>query len=510
MEELSALIRGAATEKIRKHERSVKSAQDETKRRSRRTSRSGASLEVSRPRLWEYAPSHDPFRVRARADVIGHAIGTRIKERRYQPFPPAGVQIPKADGSYRSVTAFAIADEVVSKRLYVSLMNKNRARLSARSYAYRKDLGVHDAIAHMQSEWRTEHRVYVAEYDFTDFFGSIDHRHVWRTIEELGLSITRTERKLLGAFMRAPLPTMLPAKMPSDAPRREKGIHQGSTISLLLANIAATPLDRQFERLGVSFARYADDVVVWSRDYESISRAVEELHRFADRSQCSINHGKSEGVRLLTSPASSKAEFRSTHAIEFLSHRLSLRETALADRVVADVKREVDQYIFNHLLREPLRGQQDPRRLRDNLDRDYVALLSQLRRYFYGNLSEGQLRRLLRGPLPPRISLGGLLGRQPLVDDMEQLREIDAWVLSRVWLALRKRAKLLRGLAPSDPMPWGMTQIQLTELMARSRRGDRVDGRVPSLVRMSELMQRAVRAHGTRVAHYAGSLYQWH
>lgn len=411
------------------------------------------------------------------------------------------------------VTAFAIADEVVSKQLYSSLMNKNRARLSARSYAYRKDLGVHDAIAHIQSEWSNEHRLYVAEYDFANYFESVDHDHLWSAIRDLKLAVTRAERRLLRAFMCAPLPTILPARMPSIASPRERGIHQGTTISLLLANIAATPLDREFERLGVSFARYADDIVIWSRDYSNLSRAVDELHRFADRSHCVINHAKSRGVSLVTIPQAEVAEFRNIHSVDFLSQAISLRSVSLSERSITAAKKTLSTYVYNHLLREPIKGTQDLGRLSGGVDRDYLALLWQARRFLYGSLSEEQLRRMLRGPLPPRLSLGGLLGRHPMVDDIEQLQELDAWISVQVWLGLRKRARLLLASlgAQTPPAPWGYTRAELARFIATSTRGGRplVDGRLPSNVRMSELVRRAVRVHGTRVATYTASAYSW-
>jgi len=511
MKDLARAIRDAATEKIRTQERRRKSAYDETVRRQRRSTTTLPILKARDPIFWAYDPSHNPFHVRARSTSIGHAVDLAIRTGSYEPYPPAGFRVPKAGGKTRTVTAFAIADEVVSKRLYDSLMNKNRARLSARSYAYRQDLGVHDAIAHIQSEWSDEHRLFVAQYDFTDYFGSIDHDHVMATISNLGLAITRTERRLLRSFMEAPLPTMLPESMPHGAPQRLQGIHQGTTISLLIANIAAAPLDREFERLGVSFTRYADDIVVWSRDYSNLNRAVDELHRFAKRSNCSINYTKSKGVRLLTDPAVDKAEFHSVHNIEFLSNRVALRSVSLSDRALSLAKQTASAHVYNHLLREPLAGAQDLRRVARGLDRDYLAMVWQLRRTLYGSLSEEQLRRLLRGPLPPMMSLGGLLGRHPLANDLEQLREFDSWLATQVWLALRKRALLIGVPGKRAPAPWGFTIPQLCEFMTRSTRGRHlpVDGRLPSAVRMSELVRRAVRAHGTRIATHTGSLYTW-
>lgn len=511
MDEIAEDIFKAARKKIRTREQQRKKFEVETVRRQRRSTTQLSKLNAREPESWSFDPSHNPFHVRARAASIGHAIDAAIKSRKYSPLPPAGFRIPKANGKQRTVTSFAIADEVVSKRLYSSLMNKNRARLSARSYAYRKDLGVHDAIAHIQSEWADEHRLYIAEYDFTDYFGSIDHNQVWSTISKLELSTTRTERHLLNAFMRAPLPTMLPGNMPDLKDQRTHGIHQGTTVSLLVANIVATPLDRELERLGVSFTRYADDIVVWSRDYGSINRAVDELHRFADRIGCHINHSKSRGVSLLAHAGAKPAEFSTTNSIEFLSHRIALRGTSLSDRTVSNAKITIEENIYDHLLREPIMGTQELRRLNGTLDRDYIALLSQLRRYLYGSLSEEQLRRLLRGPLPSRISLGGLLGRHPMANNTRQLQELDNWISTQIWLALRKRSRLLSGHLSNTPQPWGYSKGELYNFTTRSSRGLYlpVDGRIPSTVRMNELVRRAVRAHGTKVATHTASLYGW-
>lgn len=253
--------------------------------------------------------------------------------------------------------------------------------------------------------------------------------------------------------------------------------------------------------------------MIWSRDYNNIGRAVDELHRFADRSHCTINHSKSQGISILTKSSTKSEEFRTTRHIEFLSHRISLRRISLAERTINSAKNVINQYIYNHLLREPINGKQDLSRLNGNLDRDYIALMSQLRRFLYGSLSEEQLRRLLRGPLPSMMSLGGLLGRHPSVNDIDQLKRLDGWISNQVWLALRKRSHLLRGsLGDREiPEPWGFTEYQLAKFITRSTRGDHlpVDGRIPSSVRMAELVRRAVRVHGTRVATHTPSLYNW-
>jgi len=108
------------------------------------------------------------------------------------------------------------------------------------------------------------------------------------------------------------------------------------------------------------------------------------------------------------------------------------------------------------------------------------------------------------------MSISGLLGRHPLVDDLEQLRSLDAWISSQILLAIRKRQSILQStISPPFPQPWGFDRKMIGEFFAKSTRGDTVDGRIPSCTRMAELVRRAVRAHGVRVAAHTASAYSW-
>ena len=159
--------------------------------------------------------------------------------------------------------------------------------------------------------------------------------------------------------------------------------------------------------------RYADDIIIWSREYTAITRAVDELHRFSEAAGCAINQQKSPGVQLLVGPGTTRSEIRHTERVEFLSHAIGLRQLSINERSLESLRSAISSVLFNHLLREPIAGSQDLSRLSGGLDRDYVACVWQLRRYLYGNLSEEQLRRLLRSPLPSTLRLSGALARFP-------------------------------------------------------------------------------------------------
>ncbi len=244
-------------------------------------------------------------------------------------------------------------------------------------------------------------------------------------------------------FLNAPVPYVTASQRDTAASPRTRGVPLGTSISLLLANVAVSPLDRALERLGVSFVRYADDTVIWSRDYGQVCRAVEELQLLSSRIGAPINQEKSVGVRLLVAPNTRRAELPSTSAVSFLSHDIGLQETTVQPAVMQQIKGRISTLLYNHLLREPLQGTQDPARIGIQ-DRDYIAYLWQLRRYLYGALSERDVRRLGNGTMP-HVRLRGAVSRFPLVDDDECWRQLDAWISTQTWLALRRRVALLSG-----------------------------------------------------------------
>lgn len=505
--ELDEEIGRVSRARIRDFERYMKRVHDENVRRRRRSVGSPTVERVRRPPLWSVDPGFDPYHVRANRRRIAHAIESALRAGTYTPRPPAAVRVPKRDGGWRVVSAFPIADEVVSGRLYRSLLQKNRARLSSRAYAYRDDVNLYDAIAHLKDEFYGRQRLFIAEYDFSDYFGNISHDHLWRTIDDLGFVLTTLERRVLEAFLTAPLPTPGGA---GPAVARTRGVPQGTSTSLLLANIAATPLDRSLEGLDIGFARYADDTLIWSRDYASICRAAEALHEAAGHIGAPVNLAKSKGIRLLLAPGATRGEIPFTTEVEFLSHRVRPDCTSIGTDSIEGIRGRINKILFDNLLREPLAGTQDFGRI-GFLDRDYAAYIWELRRLLYGHLSEAQVRSRINGPVPPQV-LRGALSSFPLVDDQTMLRDLDAWILTQTWLTLRKRAAVLRASVPISvvPDPWDLPRDRLVGLRGTSARtGRSIDLRLPSAVRMSAVIRRAVEAHGTGIVGWrtSASLY---
>lgn len=491
--QLADEIQTEALKLIRRHERYAKDLSDEFKRRNRRTGGSEVPV-VLRPDYWKLAAGFNPYLVRARSFRIGKSVRAALRDRAYEPRNAVYYEVPKPDGAMRQVSVFQVADSAVSRLVFRNLLRKNRQRLSAYSFAYRSDLTVHDAIQHIAADIRDKPRIFVAEYDFRQYFESIHHAHIWRTIEQQRFLLTDVETQVLQAFLSTP--TLAGAQYQElGGDRRTRGVPQGTSVSLFLANVAAWPLDRALERLGVGFARYADDTLIWSPDYARLCEAVDAVNEVAGTIGSELNLRKSEGISILA-PEEAPVEFKAKRSVDFVGYSFSADGISIRASSVKRIKRRIAYLIYRNLLEAPMRGVIVPARFAPPVDRDYVVLIYQLRRYLYGDLSEERLRKYLRRAVP-QVHYKGVMAFYPLIDGDGLLPALDGWLMHTVFTSLRKRAVLLTAAGhPALPDPHGVDATDLPDFYGKSSKGADLDLRLPSFVRMSKLLRQASRVHG--------------
>lgn len=479
---------------IRKHQRYMRQLRIDDVRRERRVTFPHRAT-IHHPTYWGVDAGFNPYYVKRRAAAISRAVNLALKKNDYAPRPPIAHEIPKSSGGVRIVSIFQIVDSVVSKTAYRSLLAKNKSILSARSYAYRDDLSTHDAIQYIASEFKTVERIFVAEYDFSKYFDSIQHAHILQCLEDYGFLVTAAERQVIQAFLTTPLQAEGNYDVAASPRVSRRGIPQGTSISLFLANVAAWQIDRSLERIGVGFARYADDTLIWARDYSQITEAVNVLKIESSRIGAELNPSKSHGVRLFTPPAE-PAEIESTDAVAFVGYRFRRGRIGFNQAVVDRIHRRIEYLIWANLLQALKEGTFDLTRVAPPIDRDYLVLLLQIRRYLYGNFSEARLRDLERGATK-QVRFPGLLSYFPLVNDLEQLKEIDGWLSSTLHLALKKRSELLRRLGVQrQPQPHGLSKNLLIGAWGKTSSGDDIDLRIPSVARFMSVLSRAATAFG--------------
>lgn len=493
-----------ATKLIRRHQRYASDLEDRLRRIERRSSVK-PKKRIQSPSYWDVDDGFNPYHVRSHAAPIARAIELALRSKDYRPRPAVSFEVPKEGGGTRLVSVFQVADNAISRVVFHQLLAKNSSRLSAGCYAYRRDLTLHDAVLDIYSELRGKKRLFVAEFDFRKYFDSISHDHIKSIFRNRRFFVTESEQAIISAFLSAP--TVAPGSYrAADAPPRDRGIPQGTSISLFIANIAAYPLDHRLERLGVGFARFADDTLIWSDNYSMICEAATALEDGAREMGVEINFSKSPGISILA-PRDAASEFKSKSSVDFIGYGISTDRISIRQRSVIRIKKWISYLIYSNLLEAPKRQRFVRDRVAPKVDRDYIVMIFQIRRYLYGELSESQLRRFLARDTP-RIHYHGLMSFYPIIDDEAQLRGLDGWMLHTIYTSLRKRAQLLRKAGIRElPAPHGRKKEDLLNFFGKSSAGDTIDLRIPSFARMSKALRRASSAFGANAVANRKTLY---
>ncbi len=457
---------------------------------------SGTPAKVVRiPEYWTADPKFDPFYVRSNAVAIARSIAKKISDGTYSPNAPFHKEIPKKSGGLRSLTIHQIPDAAVSNYFYSRLLAKNRHRFSSFSYAYRNDRNVHFAIQDIAVDLSLDSRAFIAEFDFKDFFGSISHDFLFSQLHQNGFLVSEEDESIMKAFLS----------------NRERGIPQGTSISLFIANLVCWKLDKSFEKSGLKFARYADDTVVWSSDYGAICKAFTLIEAFSRDAGVPINPIKSAGISLL-SRKGLNSEMSSKDSFDFLGYSIGVEHVSMSDRAEKKIKKQISYLFYKNLIQPlkamPLRGLVIPAGGRDKA---LLSAMMQVRRYLYGRLEQRDIIEYLKGRRRT-LYFKGAMSFYPLVTDVEQLKALDGWLLSTIARALSLRSRLLlsHGFDRSMDFPFSTDRPEIIEAFRRKRISGKRLLEVPSFMLLYRAIQRGLKESGIeRVMHPESSKYAY-
>lgn len=434
--------------------------------------------QVIKPEYWSVEKKFDPFYVHKRRRQIARSIAKKIKDGTYAPNPPQTMQIPKTSGGFRSVTIYQIPDAAVSRLIYQQLLKKNRHRFSSFSYAYRNDRNVHFAIQDIAIELSQTSRVFVAEFDFSKFFDSIDHDYLFAQFDKNGFLISDQEDKVIRSFLR----------------NRGVGIPQGTSISLFLANLVCWRLDKGLEQAGLKFARYADDTVIWSHDYQKISLAYDIINDFSKDAGVAINAKKSDGISLLCRKDLPSEIVSRKEEIEFLGYSVSVDHVSIKKSLVNKIKRQITYILYKHLI-QPLRGSKLVAIKIPSNDKDshLLSAIMEIRRYLYGNLTDQMIANYLNGS-SNRIFFKGIMSFYPLINNEEQLKGLDGWLITAIFKAICIRAKLLKkwGFNRDHNFPFNVARKGLANTFKKRRIHGKKLLQIPSFFTIYQALKKGV------------------
>jgi RNA-directed DNA polymerase len=482
---------------IVRYERYAQGIREDDARRSKRDGQTHRA-DIHRPTYWDADVAFDPFAVRNRVQKISKSVRERLRSGLYQPLNPVTYYVPKPDGNQRGVNVFPLVETTLSSRLFKSLVEKNSVLMSANSYAYRLDRTPHDAVQRLVREFQPGRRLYVAEFDFRSYFASLTHEAMLDAADRHGVLWADLEKSLIQQFLQTTAQSASSYERITLNPQKQDvGIPQGTSISLFMANVAALDMDRAIERTGVGYVRYAGDTVLWSESYSRLADAVEAMREAGRFVGASFNLEKSEGIRIFRQP-DEKPEFASTKAVKFIGYRFARGESSIRNKSLKRIKKRVAYIVWSNLL-SSIRPQfmLQPERVAQPIDRDYLAMIMQLRRYIYGGMSETKLQRRLKGKTLC-VKYPGVMSYYPLVSNTQQLKELDGWMLHTIWtsLGIRKEVLVKNGITPPK-WPYSVNKPELIRLRDATTSGGHVlDLRIPSFVRIGTAIHRASLVYG--------------
>ena len=205
--------------------------------------------------------------------VHGNDLINQIKSREYKPLPVRRVEIPKPNGGVRKLGIPTVIDRIIQQALVQKLTPIFEPTFSEYSYGFRPNRRCQNAIDRAL-ELLNQGYEWIIDLDLEKFFDNVPQDKLIRLVDNMvnDSDITALIHKYLKAGVL----------INGEFEETTVGTPQGGNLSPLLSNIYLNELDKELERRGLHFARYADDCVIFVKTKFSAERVMRNIVTFIE------------------------------------------------------------------------------------------------------------------------------------------------------------------------------------------------------------------------------------
>ncbi len=215
-------------------------------------------------------------------------LTVKVRSGSYLPQAILGVEIPKGDGKIRLLGIPSVTDRLLQQAVLQIITARFEFEFSDNSFGFRPNKNLHQAVMKAQG-YINEGFQNIVDIDLKTFFDEVDHRYLMQLLYRK-IKCLDTLR-LIRKWLRAPI--LINGKLV----KRRKGVPQGSPLSPLLSNIMLHELDRELEKQGLRYVRYADDFSIYTKSKATARKAANAIFKFLkNKLRLTINREKS-GIR---------------------------------------------------------------------------------------------------------------------------------------------------------------------------------------------------------------------
>ncbi len=213
----------------------------------------------------------------------------KVRSKTYLPQAILGVEIPKGKGKTRLLCLPTVTDRLLQQAVLQVINARFEFEFSDNSFGFRPNKNLHQAVIKAQI-YINDGFQNIVDIDLKSFFDEVNHAYLLQLLYRK-IKCPDTLR-LIRKWLRAPI------LIKGQLVKRRKGIPQGSPLSPLLSNIILHELDRELEKQGLKFVRYADDFSIYTKTKQAARKIGNTIFKFLrDKLKLPINREKSKICR---------------------------------------------------------------------------------------------------------------------------------------------------------------------------------------------------------------------